>query len=396
MIDFHARAAQYRKALLDDVIPFWDRHSPDEQCGGYFSCLARDGAVYDGDKYVWPQCRQAWTYAMLYNRLERRPAWLAMSAGGIRFLRAHGMDADGLWYFALTREGKPLVQPYNIITDCLAAMAFAEYALASGDDACRDIALQTYRNILVRLENPKGRYAKAFPGTRPLRAFALPMILLNLTSAVAWLLPPAEVDETLRRCADEITGLFLDREKGVFFEHVAPGGTHVDTFDGRLINPGHGIEGTWFLMEAAGRLGDTSITARAVDALIATLRFGWDDRYGGIFGFRDAAGKPLQQLDWDQKFWWVHVEALVALAMGYRLTGSAECLAWLEKVHDYTWGHFPDPKYGEWFGYLDRRGDVLIPLKGGKWKGCFHIPRGLFMCSEIFAALAAHGPGSRK
>ncbi|HTO93482.1 MAG TPA: AGE family epimerase/isomerase, partial [Bacteroidota bacterium] len=135
MIDFHARAAQYRKALLDDVIPFWDRHSPDEQCGGYFSCLARDGAVYDGDKYVWPQCRQAWTYAMLYNRLARRPAWLAMSAAGIRFLRAHGMDPEGQWYFALTREGKPLVQPYNIFTDCLAAMAFGEYARASGDDA---------------------------------------------------------------------------------------------------------------------------------------------------------------------------------------------------------------------------------------------------------------------
>ncbi|HTO93143.1 MAG TPA: AGE family epimerase/isomerase, partial [Bacteroidota bacterium] len=265
-------------------------------------------------------------------------------------------------------------------------------------DACRGIALRTYRNILARMGNPKGRYAKAFPGTRPLRAFALPMILLNLTSELAWLLPPGEVTETLRRCADEILGLFLDREKRIIFEHVAPEGTRVDTFEGRLINPGHGIEGTWFLMDAAGRLGDPSITAQAVDALISTLRFGWDDRFGGIFGFRDAAGKPLQQLEWDQKFWWVHVEALIALAMGYRLTGRAECLAWLEKVHDYTWGHFPDPEYGEWFGYLDRRGDVLIPLKGGKWKGCFHIPRGLFMCSGIFAALAekqapaAHDP----
>jgi len=37
-----------------------------------------------------------------------------------------------------------------------------------------------------------------------------------------------------------------------------------------------------------------------------------------------------------------------------------------------------DPEYDEWFGYLNRQGEVLLPLKGGKWKGCFHVPRGLF------------------
>jgi len=30
-----------------------------------------------------------------------------------------------------------------------------------------------------------------------------------------------------------------------------------------------------------------------------------------------------------------------------------------------------------------RRGEVLLPLKGGKWKGCFHVPRGLFQCWQI-------------
>ena len=39
-----------------------------------------------------------------------------------------------------------------------------------------------------------------------------------------------------------------------------------------------------------------------------------------------------------------------------------------------------DQEYPEWFGYLNRRGEVLLPLKGGKWKGCFHVPRGLYQC----------------
>ncbi len=51
------------------------------------------------------------------------------------------------------------------------------------------------------------------------------------------------------------------------------------------------------------------------------------------------------------------------------------CLEWFGKVHDYTWGHFKDGEYPEWFGYLNRRGEVLLTLKGGKWKGCFHILR---------------------
>jgi len=91
----------------------------------------------------------------------------------------------------------------------------------------------------------------------------------------------------------------------------------------------------------------------------------------------DIMGKPVQQLEWDQKLWWVHIETLISLIKGYYHTGNPECLKWFEKVHDYTWSHFPDPQYGEWFGYLNRRGEVLLPLKGGKWKGCFHVPRGL-------------------
>lgn len=61
---------------------------------------------------------------------------------------------------------------------------------------------------------------------------------------------------------------------------------------------------------------------------------------------------------------------------------------WFEKVHDYTWAHFKDPEYPEWYGYLNRRGEVLLPLKGGKWKGCFHVPRGLFQCWKILETIS--------
>jgi N-acylglucosamine 2-epimerase len=74
--------------------------------------------------------------------------------------------------------------------------------------------------------------------------------------------------------------------------------------------------------------------------------------------------------------------------MGYVSTGRKECWEWFERVHDYTWKVYPDPQFGEWFGYLNRRGEVLVPLKGGKWKGCFHLPRALYRCYLEFRELA--------
>ncbi len=67
----------------------------------------------------------------------------------------------------------------------------------------------------------------------------------------------------------------------------------------------------------------------------------------------DRKGYPPQQLEWDQKLWWVHIETLITMIKGYQLTGSKECLDWFEKIHDYTWEHFKDREHPEWFGYLN-------------------------------------------
>jgi N-acylglucosamine 2-epimerase len=173
------------------------------------------------------------------------------------------------------------------------------------------------------------------------------------------------------------------------YENVASDSSHVDCFDGRLINPGHGIEAMWFIMNIACRRNDIKLINQAVDVVLNILNFGWDNEYGGIYYFLDAEGYPPQQLEWNQKLWWVHLETLVALLMGYRLTKREECWQWYQKVHDYAWQHFADPEYGEWFGYLDRRGEVLLNLKGGKWKGCFHVPRALYLCWQQFESLSA-------
>ncbi len=385
--DFKELAKLYKDTLLNNVVPFWEQNSIDWEAGGYFTCLDRSGQVYDTDKFIWLQNRQVWTFSMLYNRVEQRSEWLKIAGHGASFLAEHGRDPQGNWYFALDRSGQPLIQPYNIFSDCFAAMAFSQYALADGESWAKDVALQAYQNVLRRKDDPKGQYNKTYPDTRSLKSLAVPMILANLTLEMAWLLPSEELDRVLDLTVREVMNDFLDQERGLMFENVAPDGSHVDCFEGRSINPGHGIEAMWFIMDIANRRQDRATINQAVDVVLNILNFAWDDKYGGIYYFMDADGHPPQQLEWNQKLWWVHVEILVALTMGYRLTGREECWTWYQRVHEYTWTHFADLEHGEWFGYLDRQGEVLLDLKGGKWKGCFHVPRALLMCWREFEEL---------
>jgi N-acylglucosamine 2-epimerase len=378
---------QYKTELLDSILPFWMKHSVDQQNGGFFTCLDQFGQVYDTDKFIWLQGRQVWCFAYMYNNIEKKQEWLDIAKHGADFLIKHGRDEEGNWYFSLTAEGKPLVQPYNIFSDCFATMAFAALDKASPSDEYKKIALTTFDNIIARRQNTKGKYNKNFPGTRSLKNFSLPMILCNLSLELEHIIGKEKVNELVPDIIHEVMEVFYQPKLGLVLENVNIDGSFADCFEGRLMNPGHTIEAMWFIMDLGIRLNDTSLIDKAVSIMLNTLEYGWDKEYGGIFYFLDIQGHPPQQLEWDQKLWWVHVEALVALAKGFQHTGDMRCKEWFDKVHDYTWSHFKDQQYGEWFGYLNRRGEVLLPLKGGKWKGCFHIPRSLYQVWKTLETL---------
>ncbi|MCM1109572.1 MAG: AGE family epimerase/isomerase [Clostridium sp.] len=388
MIDFKTLAAQYKTELLDKVMPFWLNHSIDSECGGYFTCLGRDGEVYDTDKFIWLQGREVWMLATLYNKVEKRREWLDAAVQGAEFLRKYGHDGHLNWYFALDREGHPLVEPYNIFSYTFAVIAFGQLSLATGNEEYADIAKRTFDIVLSKVDNPKGRWNKAAPGARALKSFALPMILCNVALEIESLLPADFLCRTIDTCVHEVMDVFYRPELGLIVEHLGTDNQLVDCYDGRLLNPGHAIEAMWFIMDLGKRLGRQDLIEKAVTIALAEAEYGWDKEFGGIFYFLDRLGRPQQQLEWDQKLWWVHIETLITMLKGYELTGNPKCLEWFERVHDYVWTHFADPDYPEWYGYLNRRGEVLLPLKGGKWKGCFHVPRGLYQCWQTLERLA--------
>lgn len=386
---FQQLSSQYRDELMNSVLPFWLNNSQDKENGGYFTCLTRDGKVFDTDKFVWMQGREVWLFSMLYNKVEKRHEWLDCAIQGAEFLRKYGHDGELNWYFSLTSDGKPLVEPYNIFSYTFATMAFGQLAIATGNKEYERIALETYKKVLSKQDNPKGKWNKVVGGTRPLKNFALPMILCNLALEIEPLLDADFMAQSIDRCIHEVMDVFLRPELGgIVVENVGLDGELVDCMDGRHMNPGHAIEAMWFIMDLGVRLNRPELVQRAKDTAIKMAEYGWDEKYGGIFYFMDRLGYPTQELEWDQKLWWVHIETLIAMIKGYELTGDERCLEWFNRVHDYVWTHFKDAEHPEWFGYLNRQGEVLLSLKGGKWKGCFHVPRGLYQCWQVLDRLA--------
>ena len=384
-MDFKKLANRYKTELLDSVLPFWLNKSIDKEYGGYFSCLDRDGSVYDTDKFIWLQGREVWLFSMLCNKLGKKQEWLDAAIQGAEFLKKYGHNGDYDFYFSLTREGKPLVEPYNIFSNTFACMAFAQLAKATGSEEYAEISRRIFKRILERRGNPKGKWSKAVPGTRPMKDFALPMIICNMALEVEDIInDPQLLEKTIDECLHEVLDVFYQPDLGCMLENVSSlDNSRLDCFEGREINPGHNLEALWFMMNLGIRRNDKALINKCVEISLSVIEIGWDKEYGGIFYFLDSKGAPQQKLEWDQKLWWVHIESAIAMIKGYQLTGNKECLEWFKKLDEYMWSHFKDPLHPEWFGYLNRRGEMLLPLKGGKWKGCFHVPRGLFEIWQI-------------
>jgi len=176
---------------------------------------------------------------------------------------------------------------------------------------------------------------------------------------------------------------------GCVLENVAPNGDFMpDCYLGRKINPGHGLEGVWFLARASETLGDPYVLEMAEKIYRCCLNKGWDDEYGGILMFVDALGYQPEEYEHDMKFWWVIDEAICSAITLYALTGKEQYIFDFEKFLDYYFRYFADHEYGDCFGYLRRDGKPTMPIaKGNLYKGPFHTPRMLMHVDDMLGRL---------
>ena len=380
-------AEKYRSDLTENIMPFWLEHGLDRKNGGVYTCLDRDGSLMDPTKSVWFQGRFAFICSFAYNNVEKRPEWLEAARLTLDFIEAHCFDNDGHMYFSVTAEGRPLRQRRYVFSETFAAIAMAEYSLATGDRHWAERSLKVFDDTQRFLSTP-GYLAPKFEESVQLQSHSIIMILINVGSCLRKVIDDPKLTQQIDDSIARLKKYFIHPEFKCLLETVGMNGEFIDTNLTRTINPGHCIETSWFIMEEAKlRNWDKEMLDMALEIFDWSWDWGWDKQYGGIINFRDCRNLPPQDYSQDMKFWWPQCETIIASLYAYLATDDEKYLYRHERISEWTYAHFPDADKGEWYGYLHRDGTVAQPAKGNLYKGPFHIPRmmikGYMLCKEI-------------
>ena len=384
------------KKQLEECADFWIKNGIDRVNGGVYTCLDRTGKVYSTDKSVWMQGRCAWTFSFLCNRYGVKKEWQDAAKSCLDFMEKYCINraAGDRMYFTVTGDGKPLRQRRYFYSETFYSMANAEYYGVTGDEKYllrAQKAYETYWQLWHGAPDPTGLGAKTIPETRSGRSFGYPMIYLNMTSVLSRVDPERKAlyDERAKACVEDIFKYHVHPELKCLLENVGPEGeARLDFTDGRIINPGHDIEGVWFMLEYAKNTNDIELVKRCEEIFINAFEAGWDKEYGGLLYFIDALGLPPESYEHDMKLWWPHNEILISSMMLYRDTRNEKYLDYFYKTYDYSMEHFYDAEYGEWYGYLRRDGKPTMPsTKGSTFKGPFHLPRMLAMVDGLIGEI---------
>ena len=361
----------YRKHLTQDILPFWLEHAIDEECGGIFTYLDREGNIYGTDKSGWFQGRALYIFSLAYNRGVKDERLLMAAKTIFDFLPRCGDETYRMGY-TLKRDGTPIEKRKYWFSETFAAIGCCEYWIATGDDTAKTMA-QAYFDVAYSLyESPDSLASDALHELSPC------MILLT-TAHVLRKIDAAKYDAVAARMTRDV--LLHLTDKGLL-ENVSPQGEFVDTPTGRIVNPGHALEAAWFLMVQGELTDDAALIDVAKTIIDTAMAYGLASD-GGILTFRDCDDKPTAYLEWDMKKWWPQCEAMLANKMCYLKTGDTRYLEWYHTVEQYVQTHFVDTECGEWYGYLHYDGTVSNAVKGNIGKGPFHIPRMLLLLERM-------------
>ena len=409
----------YAHELKENILRFWLRRCEDREFGGYLNCFDNRGrTLVSHDKYTWSQGRFLWmfsrlctTRASLFTDEERR-RFLSLAENGYEFLRKHcliGKD-DRRCVFLMNRDGSPKkVGSYDtldmsIYADCFVVIGMAAYSVASKNTQAYEFAEKLYESIKERVE--KGVFnTLPYPLDPAYRAHGIPMILTNVAKELheaARIHNPAfcsQLLEDMDTTATDVVAHFMDANH-IIHEVISKDNRPVSGLLGQHANPGHSIEDSWFIHDAAVLLNKPGLSQTAADIMKKAFETGWDERFGGILHFVNLEGNPLEfesdsteptvtlvKGGWGDKLWWVHSETLYASLLFYFITGDDGFMSIHDRTFEYVFGHFnnPDTGTGEWIQILTREGFPQDKVVALPVKDPFHITRNLLLICELLS-----------
>ena len=153
-----------------------------------------------------------------------------------------------------------------------------------------------------------------------------------------------------------------------------------------LVSFGHDVETAFLMIEAIEALGrpDDPETWDVCKALTDhSLRFGWDERYGGFYHEGATYAAPVDR----QKIWWVQAEGLNTLLYMYQRYGETDQLYGQKFIAQWNFiaRSMIDSQYGGWFNSVSESGahpPGPRPPKSQLWKTAYHEIRALLNVAE--------------
>lgn len=373
----------YKEELLNDIVPFWLNNAVDFENGGIFTQLDEKGNIYGTEKSVWFQGRSLWTFSKIYNEIKKDKRLLEASKCIYEFL-PKCTDTDGRMYFTVTKEGKGLQKRRYYFSETFAAIGCAQYYKATGNEDARKNAEKYFNVAYECFKGIRKTEPKINPENSKTKALSPVMIMLSTASEMRGMNDEnkEKYNDIVTECLNEIIeGGFL--KENALLECVNADGSFSDTPAGRVVNPGHSLEASWFIMHEGIYRNDKNIVDVGKKIIDFTLPLGLDKKHGGIIAFTDVNGKPPVQLEWDMKLWWPQCEAIIALKTAYNFYKEEKYNEKCEELEKYCEKYFKDSQNGEWYGYLHYDNTVSTTLKGNIFKGPFHIPRLYIIMSQF-------------
>ena len=409
----------FENELTNQILSFWMKRCEDKEYGGFLNCFDNKGEkLVSHDKYTWSQGRfvgmfaaLAMTEAPIFSQAQRKE-FLRLAGQGAEFLMRHCLMGENDWrcVFLMERDGTPKKVAgwdeldMSIYADCFAVIGLARYALAGGDEKAYQFARRLHASCVERIEK-NAFHTLPYPLSPQYRAHGIPMIMSNTTKELCLAAEKMAGDDCayLRALVQGYTQDILDHfvdENDVLHEIImSADNAFFPQLLGQHMNPGHTIEDSWFMLEAAELCGQKAWEEKIFRVAKKALENGWDAEFGGILHFSGVSGgAPVGDLtgvenetmtkqlsDWGSKLWWVHSEALYTTLLCAIKSGDPAFFQWFEKVFDYTFRVFPgkDPEIREWIQIRTREGNPQEKVVALPVKDPFHITRNLLLILEL-------------
>lgn len=373
---------QIEADLLQNILPFWIRMKTDAL---FLPALDNANRPIAGKPIgLIMVARLLWTYSRAYHTY-RDASYRELAEHARRVLVERFEDrARGGYYWTLETDGAPRETNKQCYGQAFCIYAFSEHFLATGEADSLRRANELFALLEAKAWEPNsGGYLETFEADwTPLEKMRLgpedldaPKTMnnhLHMIEAYANLLrarPDPEVKESCRRLLRVIADRILlpDAPRfGLFYDYSW------NLLD-PVISPGHDIEGSWLLWEAAEIIGDADLETEFKQRALAMAELVLQTGLGADGGVRDEfhPGHPPEET----RTWWPQAEGMVGFLNAYELAGDARYLDAASRLWNLIATEIIDRENGDWLWGRLADGSPMPKEKAGPWKSSYHNGR---------------------